>query len=98
MKFFPGVPEDHEVLGVEVRDDGETLDVANIDKNDNNTQRTIYVEIYEGYFVMIKLFPRAFINLCKKHPNEPKNIPTDIGIFKNSIGRNFICEGVEDSS
>ena len=41
------------------------LNVANIDKNDNNTQRTIYREIYEGYFVRVKLFPRAFINLCK---------------------------------
>ena len=54
------------------------LDVANIDKNDNNTRRTIYEAIDEGYFVKFKLFPREFINLCKKHPNEPQNTPTDI--------------------
>ena len=54
------------------------LDVANIDKNDDNTWRTIYESIYEIYFVKIKLFPRAFINICKNYPNERQNISTYI--------------------
>ena len=54
------------------------LDVSNIDKNDNNTRRNIYKAIGEGYFVKVKLFPRAFINICKNHSNEPQKIPTDI--------------------
>ena len=54
------------------------LDVANIDKNYKNKWRTIYKAICECYFGEIKLFIRAFINICKKHPNDPQNIPTDI--------------------
>ena len=87
--FLPEVPEDHEVLGAEARDEENTqktsdydttmdLDVANIDKNDNNTWRTIYEAVDEGYFVKVKLFPRAFIKICKKHANEPQKVPTDI--------------------
>ena len=51
--FLPELPEDHEVLGAGARDEENTqktsdydttidLKVANIDKNDNNTQGTIY--------------------------------------------------------
>ena len=58
------------------------LDVANIYKNEKNTWRTIYKVINERYFVEVKLFPIEFINICKKHTNEPQNIPTDI---KNNL-------------
>ena len=58
-------------------DTTKDLDVENIDTNDNNTLRTIYEAIDEGDFVNVKIFPIAFINLCKKHSNE-KNIPTYI--------------------
>ena len=54
------------------------LDIVNIDKNKNNTWRTIYEAIDEGYFVKVKIFPRAFINIFKKHTNDPQKIPTDI--------------------
>ena len=80
--FLPEVSEDHEVLGAGDRDEENTqktsdydttmdLDVANIDKNDNNTWMTIYEAIYAPYFVRVKIFSRAFINPCKKHPNDP---------------------------
>ena len=86
--FLPEVPKDNEVIGAGSRyeenihktSDYNTtmdLDVANIDKNDNNTWRTTHKEIYEGYFVKVKLFPREFINICKNYPNETQNIPTD---------------------
>ena len=61
------------------------LEVENNDKNENKTWRTIYKEIYERYFVEVKLFPRSFINNCRKHPNEPQNIPTDIKNNLNTI-------------
>ena len=54
------------------------LYVKNIDKNKKKTWRTIYKAIGEGYFVKVKLFTREYFNLCKNHPNEPQNIPTDI--------------------
>ena len=40
------------------------LYVSDIDKDGNNTWRTIYEAIDEGYFVKIKVFPVSFINLC----------------------------------
>ena len=60
--FLPVLPEYHEVLGAGARDEENTqktseydttmvLYVANIDKNDNTTWRTIYEAIGEGYFV-----------------------------------------------
>ena len=67
------------------------LDVKNIDKNDNNTWRTIYEAIYEPYFGEVKLFPRLFIIHCRKHPNKPQKIPTEIKNNKNRIERRFIC-------
>ena len=68
------------MLGARARDEKTTqkisdydttmdLYVENIDKNDNNTWRTIYKEIDEGYFVKFKLFPGEFINICKNHPS-----------------------------
>ena len=53
-----------------------------MDKNDKNTCRNIYEEIDATYFLEVKLFFKSFLNYCKKHPNEPQNIPTDI---KNNI-------------
>ena len=87
--FLPEVPEDHKVIGEGARDEENTqktsdydmimdLDVTNIDKNENFTWRTIYEEIDEGYFINITIFSRAFISICKKHPNESQKIPTDI--------------------
>ena len=75
------------------------FDVENNNNIDKNTWRNIYEEIDEGYFVKVKLFTRAFINLCKNRPNEPQNIPTDIkNNIKTRIGRKFICPGGEDLS
>ena len=74
------------------------LDVTNIDKNDKNTWRKIYEAIGEPYFGGVKLIPRAFLNLCKNHPNEPQKNPADIKIFFNCTGRKFIYSGGEDSS
>ena len=39
---------------------------------------TIYEAICAPYFGEVKLLIRSFINQCKKHPNEPQNIPDDI--------------------
>ena len=75
--FLPVVPEDHEVLFSGARYEENTqntsyydvtmdLDVANIDENYNNIWRTIYEAIDEGSFFKVKIFPRAFINICKK--------------------------------
>ena len=87
--FLPEVLEYHEVIGAGNRDEVNTqktseydtkmdLDVAIIDKNVSKTWKTIYEAFDESYFIEVKLFPRAFINLCKKHPNEPQKNPTDI--------------------
>ena len=75
------MPEDNEVLGAGDIDKGKTqnnsdydtkmdLDVANIDKNDKNIWRTIYKAIGECYFGEGNIFPREFINLCKKYQND----------------------------
>ena len=54
------------------------IDIKNINKNDKNTWRTIYEEICEPYFGEVKLFPKAFIEHCKKHLNGSRNIPYEI--------------------
>ena len=41
------------------------IDVKNIDKNDNNTWRTIYKSIDLPYFGEVKLFPKACLDKCK---------------------------------
>ena len=41
------------------------LYVANIDNSKKKTWRTMYEEIDECYYVEVKIFPRAFINICK---------------------------------
>ena len=100
--FLPEGPEYHEVLGAGARYREETQktpyyditmdsDVSNIDRNDKNTYGTIYEAIDAPSFVQIKLFTRAFINICQKHPNEPLNIPTDINknILKQSNWNKF---------
>ena len=46
------------------------LDIENIDKDEKKTLRTICKAIGERYFSEVKLFPRSFINLCKKNPND----------------------------
>ena len=53
------------------------LDVANIDKNNNNAWGTIYEAIDEHWFGEVKIFPKKFINLCKKYLNESQNITDD---------------------
>ena len=102
------MPEDNEVLGAVARYEGNTqktsdhdtimyLYFENIDKNDNNTQRTIYESIDECYFGGVKLFPREFTNLCKNHQTEPKKFQLiSRRIKKNNTGRKFICAGGED--
>ena len=95
------------MLGAVARDEDNTqktsycdrtmdLYVANIDNNDNNTCGNIYEVIDEGYFVRVKLFPRAFINLCKSIQMSHKTfqlIPRII--FKNITRRKFIYAGDE---
>ena len=67
------VPKDCEVPFSGYKDEGIThntpeyvrtmdLDVANINKNDKHTRRTIYEEIYSTYFGEVKLFSRSFLN------------------------------------
>ena len=63
------------------------IDVKIIDKNDNNTQRTIYEAIDAPYFREVKIFTQLFIYHCKKHPSEPQRIPNEI---KKNI--NFLSE------
>ena len=48
------------------------FDVANFDKNEKKTWSTIYKVIDERYFVEVKRFPREFINICRKDPNDPQ--------------------------
>ena len=87
--FLPEVPEYNEVLGTRSRNEGKTektsdydtkkcLYASNIDKSYQNTWRTIYKATDERYLIEVKWFPRAFINLCKKHPNVAQKVPTDI--------------------
>ena len=68
------------------------LDVANIDKNDKNTRKTIYKAIDAPYFGWFKIFTKSFLNQCKKYPNKPQNIPTDIKL-KKCIRRKFLYTG-----
>ena len=90
--FIPEVPGDHEVPVIGAIDEVNTqktpkydtiidLDVAIINKNDKNKWRTIYKAIDEPYFGEFKLFPREFINICKKYPNDPQKHSS--GINKN---------------
>ena len=53
-------------------------DVENIDKNDKNTQRTVYKAIDAPYFGEAKIFSKVFPVKFKDHPNEPQNIPSEI--------------------
>ena len=100
------MPEDHEVLGAGDRYEGNTqnisdydttiyLDVANIDKNDKNPWGTIYKAIYERYFGEVKLFTRAFINICKIIQMSHKTLQLISRRIKNRIRRNFMCIGDE---
>ena len=41
-------------------------DVENIDKCDNKTWRKIYETIDEAYFGSIEVFPKEFLEHCKK--------------------------------
>ena len=66
-------------------------DIEIIDKNENIKQifqktkwRTIYEVIDEDYIKKFNIFPDAFITKCKKCPNEPQNILSDV---KNNIKR-----------
>ena len=75
------------------------LDVANIDKNDKNTCMDIYKAIDVRYFGGVKLFPKSFLNQCKKYLNETQKNPADIRKnIKIFIRRKFICEGGYDLS
>ena len=64
------------MIGEGSRDEGNTqntsdydtkidLDIVNIDKNDKDTQRTIYEAICERYFGEVILIPRSFIIFFK---------------------------------
>ena len=53
------------------------IDVENIDKNYKNTWRSIYEAIDAPCFLEVKLFPKAFLDKSKKHPNETQNIPSE---------------------
>ena len=54
------------------------IDVENVDKNDKNTWRNIYDAIYAPYHVEIKPSLETILDQCKKYPNKPKNITTEI--------------------
>ena len=64
------------------------LDVANLNKNGKTIRRTIYEAINERYFAKVKQFPRVFINICKKHPNEPQTFH----LISRRIFRNLHCK------
>ena len=99
------MPEYHEVIGAgdlyeintQKNSDYDTamyLDVSNIDKNDNNTRRNIYKAIGKGYFVKeehLSIYVKTIQMSHKKFQLISRKI------FKNSIGRNFMCAGGEDS-
>ena len=48
-----------------------------MDKDDNNTFKYIYEAIHETYFQQVGLFTVKFLQLCKRNPNVPQNIPYD---------------------
>ena len=81
--------EDHEVLGAGTRGKGNTHNNSDCDTtmdlvfSDIDKMIRMHGEPYVRQLTNItleeaKLFTRAFINICKNHPNEPQNIPTDI--------------------
>ena len=45
-----------------------------IDKEDNNTQRTINKATHETNFEEVTLFTEKFLEQCKRNPNFPQNI------------------------
>ena len=54
------------------------IELKIIDKEYNKTCRTIYEAIYDIYFGEITLFTDQFLEKCKKNPNVPHNIPSNI--------------------